>query len=587
MSGPDPAARQKGVRQSYSYPKYPFRRPAAVDSGTVEHQRVVIVGAGSVGLAAAVEFACLGIETVVLDDDDTVSAGSRAICWSKRTLEVLDRSGVAEPMVDKGVIWRQGRVYRGEREIYNFDLLPEAGHKMPAFINLQQYHTEEYLVDRAVTLGKTDLRWRNAVVDIDLDLDDGDPDDGGDLQGGGGALLTVDTPDGRYQIRADYVLAADGVRSTLRRAMGLEFQGRTFEERFLITDIRMNADFPMERRFWFEPSFHAGQSALLHRQPDNIYRIDLQLGPDADPVEESKPERVIPRVCKMVGEDLDFDLEWISVYTFTCRRMERFRHGPVFFVGDAAHVVSPFGARGGNGGIQDIDNLVWKLALVLGGEAPAALLDSYDAERLPAADENILNSARSTDFMTPKNQVSADFRRAVLSLAERAPFARTLVNSGRLSLPHVYAATALSTGDDDAFAGDGPVPGASALDAPVLLNGAQSWLLNHLGQRFVALCFVDPEALGDDWIKAWSKALASLTPSVDLVVVGRSDIASRSSIAILDDISGQAFARWAAKPGSVYLLRPDQHVAARWLEAPTVSVLAAALARAIARKEAG
>jgi 3-(3-hydroxy-phenyl)propionate hydroxylase len=581
LSGLDPAVNQKGIRQSYSYPKYPFRRPAAIDSDTVERQRVVIVGAGSVGLAAAVEFACLGIETVVLDDDDTVSAGSRAICWSKRTLEVLDRSGVAEPMVDKGVIWRQGRVYRGEREIYNFDLLPEAGHKMPAFINLQQYHTEEYLVDRAVTLGKTDLRWRNAVVDIYLDLD------GGGLQGGGGALLTVDTPDGRYQIRADHVLAADGVRSTLRRSMGLEFQGRTFEERFLITDIRMNADFPMERRFWFEPSFHAGQSALLHRQPDNIYRIDLQLGPDADPVEESKPERVIPRVGKMVGKDLDFDLEWISVYTFTCRRMERFRHGPVFFVGDAAHVVSPFGARGGNGGIQDIDNLVWKLALVLGGEAPATLLDSYDAERVPAADENILNSTRSTDFMTPKNQVSADFRHAVLSLAETAPFARTLVNSGRLSLPHVYAATALSTLDDDAFAGKGPVPGAPALDAPVLFNGVEGWLLNHLGQRFVALCFVDLEVLVDDWIEAWNKALADLTPSVDLVVVGRGDIARRPSIAILDDIAGQAFARWAGEPGSVYLLRPDQHVAARWLERPTAPALAAALARAIGRKEAG
>lgn len=558
------------IRQSYAYPKFPFRRPAALDGGVIERLPVVIVGGGVVGLSAALEFACLGIEVVVLDDDDTVSAGSRAICVSKRTLEVFDRSGVADRMVDKGVVWRTGRVYRGDREIYNFDLLPEKGHKMPAFINLQQYYAEEYLVDRIAAVGKTDIRWRNAVVDIDIDVDAGQ-----------GALLTVETPEGRYQMQADYVLAADGVRSTIRRAMGLEFTGRTFEERFLITDIRMKADFPMERRFWFEPSFHGGQSALLHRQPDNIFRIDLQLGPDADPAEEARPERVLPRIRRMVGEDLEFDLDWISVYTFTCRRIDRFRHGPVFFAGDSAHVVSPFGARGGNGGIQDVDNLVWKLAMVLNGEAPIGLLESYDTERIPAADENILNSSRSTDFMTPKNQVSADFRQAVLSLCETVPFARALVNSGRLSLPHCYAATALTTPDIDDFDGRGLSPGASALDAPVVgSDGRQGWLLNHLGRRFVILCFVRGDHASKALEDACRDAAASL-PNVDVLLVSRETVTEPEGTAVLIDREGLAFERWGAEPGTVYLTRPDQHIAARWKTTPAKDRLIQALARSI------
>ncbi len=558
------------VQQSYSYPKYPFRRPEAVDDGQVERLPLVIVGGGVVGLAAALEFAHLGIETVVLDDDDTVSRGSRSICVSKRTLEIFDRGGVADRMVDKGVVWQRGRVYRGEAEIYNFDLLPEQGHKMPAFINLQQYYAEEYLVDRIDALGVTDLRWRNAVTGIEIDEE-------------GRALLSVETPEGDYQVLADHVIAADGVRSTLRRALGLKFGGRTFEERFLITDIRMTADFPMERRFWFEPSFHAGQSALLHRQPDNIFRIDLQLGPDADPVEEAKPERVIPRIRRMVGEDLDFTLEWISVYTFTCRRIEKFRHGPVFFVGDAAHVVSPFGARGGNGGIQDIDNLAWKLALVLKGEAPEALLDSYDSERVPAADENILNSSRSTDFMTPKNQVSADFRQAVLSLSETVPFARAMVNSGRLSLPHHYVSTPLTTPDRDDFQGRGPAPGSPALDAPIRCDGRDDWLLIRFGGRFVALCFVDSaeDAAATAEI---SKAFEALKPPVDSVVVVSAEREGDSDRLV--DSDGLAFKRWGADGGTVYLIRPDQHVAARWKAIPSIEKLSKALARSIGEEEA-
>ncbi len=290
------------------------------------------------------------------------------------------------------------------------------------------------------------------------------------------------------------MIACDGARSPVRSMMGLEFGGRAFEERFLISDVEMKADFPSERWFWFEPPFHSGQSALLHKQPDDIWRIDLQLGPDADPEEEKKPENVLPRIEKMLGHR-DFELDWVSVYSFQCRRLDRFVHGRVVFAGDSAHVVSPFGARGGNGGIQDIDNLVWKLAAVIRDEADESLIETYDEERTHGADENILNSARATSFMTPKSEMERIFRDQVLDLAETHDFARRLVNSGRLSKPCSLENMSLQTPCDET---GGVAPGMVMPDAPV--RGERgAWLLNHFGDGFAVMavgCNV-PDGLPD------------------------------------------------------------------------------------------
>ena len=252
----------------------------------------------------------------------------------------------------------------------------------------------------------------------------------------------------------------------MRKLIGQESHGRIFRDRFLIADVKMKADFPAERWFWFDPPFHPNQSVLLHMQPDNVWRIDFQLGWNADPVEAVKPENVLPRIRALLGPDTQFDLEWVSVYTFACERMDAFRHGRVVFAGDSAHRVSPFGARGANSGVQDAENLAWKLKLVTDGLAPETLIDTYSAEREHAADENILNSSRATDFITPKSEISRSFRNAVLNLAKTHPFARSLVNNGRLSLPATYADSPLNTPDTAAFSGR-MRPGAVALDAPV------------------------------------------------------------------------------------------------------------------------
>jgi 3-(3-hydroxy-phenyl)propionate hydroxylase len=528
--------------KTYTNPIYPYVRSRDQDAGPARHA-VVVVGAGPIGLAAAIDLAQRGVPVVVLDEDETVSVGSRAICYAKRALEILDRLGVGQRVVDKGIGWNVGRVFFRDALAYRFDLLPETGHRRPAFVNLQQYWLEQYLVERARELPAIDLRWRNRVESV--------------ARNGDHVELIVDTPDGPYTLHCDWLIVCDGARSPVRRMLGLEAEGQVFRDRFLIADILMKSDFPTERWFWFDPPFHPNQSVLLHRQADDVWRIDFQLGWDADPEEEKKPEKILPRLRAMLGPEAQFEIEWASVYTFQCRRLPSFRHGRVIFAGDAAHVVSPFGARGANSGFQDTDNLAWKLELVLAGKAPERLLDTYDAERTFAADENIRNSTRATDFITPKSHVSRVFRDAVLELAKEHPFARRLVNSGRLSVPAILADSPLNSPDADADFAKGPgamIPGAPAADAPV--KGPDGpWLLRYLESGFTLLAFGN--AVPADAVAALARAAIPCR----VVQVGGGPV---PGVAVIDDAEGLAARRYDARHGTVYLLRPDQHVAARW-----------------------
>lgn len=470
------------------------------------------------------------IPVLVLDDHDGVGLGSRAICFAKRTLDICDRLDCGSTMLDKGVVWNLGRVFYGENEVFTFNLSPQGGQRNPAFINLQQPYFEKFLHEQIVREqenGKPiEIRGCNAVVNVQQ-YDDY-------------TELLVETPDGQYQVHADWLVACDGARSPVRTMLNLDFEGRVFEDNFLIADVRMTAPFPTERWFWFEPPFKdAGQSALLHKQPDDIWRIDFQLGWDIDREVELQPENVRTRVDAMLGDDVDYELNWTSIYTFQCRRMKRFCHGRVFFAGDSAHQVSPFGARGANSGVQDADNLAWKLALVINDQAPESLLDSYGEEREFGADENILNSTRATDFLTPKSKISKVFRNAVLALAQQYEFARPLVNSGRLSVPCVYDGLSL-TGDDHL---DGPPltrAGAACPDAP-LGNG---FLLEYLGDDFVLLAInqVAPEQLNINGVE-----LRTVTINTS------------------DDSEGLMAQRYLGNSQTaIYLIRPDQHIAARW-----------------------
>ncbi len=526
--------------------QFAYHRSADQDAREPAHHDVVIVGAGPVGLSLAIDLAQRGRKVVLLDDADRIGEGSRAICFSKRALEVWDRLGVAQRMVAKGVEWKVGKVFLGDGLVYAFDLLPEDGHKMPAFINLQQYYAEKYLVERVAQIAAIDLRWRNKVTGL--------------TRGNDHVQVTVETPDGPYQLITDYLVACDGARSNLRTMVGAEFVGETFEDQFLIADVKMQAEFPTERWFWFDPPFHTGQSALLHRQPDDVWRIDLQLGPDADPREETKPEKVRPRIERMLGHG-KFDFEWISLYRFQCRRVQHFVHGRVIFAGDSAHQVSPFGARGANSGLEDGENLAWKLDLVLAGTASQALIDSYDVERTQAADDNIGHSTRSTDFIAPHSAFERQLRNATLQLAGKAEFAKRMVNAGRLSTPTAYV-TPLSTPDTECWEGRAR-PGTAMVDVPLAdKDGATHFLteiFSALGCRFTIVGF------------GLAGRLAT-PPGVARIEIGEGGYR---------DTTGVFAARWGAEPGSAYLLRPDGYVAAR-MKAPSDARMKAALDRACA-----
>lgn len=535
--------------------QFAYRRAPDQDAAKPVRHPVVVIGAGPVGLSLAVDLAQRGIAVVVLDDSDRIGEGSRAICFAKRTLEIFDRLGVGERALDKGVQWQAGKVFHRDRLLYQFDLMPEAGHKMPAFVNLQQFYAEAYLIDRAQEMPWSqtrgiDLRWRNRLTGL--------------VQHADHVALNIATPEGPYRLLADWVIACDGARSASRDLLGLDFIGEQFEDQFLIADVKMAAAFPTERWFWFEPPFHGGQSALLHKQPDGEWRIDLQLSPDADAEYERRPEIVRPRIARMLGND-DFTFGWVSIYRFQCRRLEKLLHGRVLFAGDAAHQVSPFGARGANSGIQDADNLGWKLAAVIAGASPASLLDSYDAERTAAAIENIGYSTRATDFIAPRSNAERILRDAALSLAKDNDFAKRMVNSGRLSAATNYVSSPLSTADDVEWNG-GPGPGTAITDAPLRdHSGHQRFLSEVLPVGFVLILF-------------GAEPVSRLQDGVTLVMIG-----GAQGWQDVDDLFAR---RYMATPGCAYLVRPDGHVAARFrnLETPqAVARLADALARAQGR----
>ena len=581
--------------KTYTWPRYTSPRAPELDAPTVRQVPLVVVGAGPVGLSAAIDAAQRGLPVVLLDDDDTVSIGSRGLCYAKRTLEIFDRLGVGDAVVGKGVVWNVGRTFHRDREVFSFNLLPEAGHQRPGMVNLQQYHLEQYLVERAMALPSIELRWRHKVAHV--------------AQDDTGATLTVETAEGPYTLRCDWLIVADGARSPIRRQLGLDMEGKVFQDRFLIADVLLEGEpFPAdrtERRFWFDPPFHRAQghdeqgsprstSALMHREADQVWRFDFQLGWDADPELEKQPERVLPRIrAALDGQGfagMGFELEWASVYTFQCRRMAEFRHGRLLFVGDAAHQVSPFGARGANSGVQDTDNLLWKLQLVMAGLAPPSLLDSYGGERGFAADENLLNSTRATDFMTPKSRAAQVQRDAVLTLAAEFAMGRALVNSGRLSVPATLTSSTLNTHDSEPFDGwmcpgapldDAPVRAAdpaavpASVPASVPAPGADGWLLPHTGPGFVLMHFGAPDAAA---VAAFDSLAQAPIPLRPLFVMPAGE-ARHGTSDWVEDIVGLAARRCDARPGTVYLLRPDQHVAARWRRLDAAAVLAA-LARA-------
>jgi 3-(3-hydroxy-phenyl)propionate hydroxylase len=510
---------QPSSMPGYTLPVYEYRRPPELESGSIGSFPVVVVGAGLAGLTAALELGARGVRTVVLDDDNTVGAcglSSRGICYAKRSLEIFDRFGVAARIRAKGVTWNEGEVYRGEERMYRFNLQPEGDQKFPAFVNLQQFYVEQYLVERVQAIECVEIRWRNKVVSVRND----------EAQ----ATLGIETPDGTYSLKAQYVVAADGGHSTVRELIRAEDEERSFyEDRWCIADVRMDTREEAVRKAYLDGIPTEGGAIWYHQMADGIWRTDWQIGHLDDPDAETSPQRAAERLRKLVGPRVRFELVWVGPWRFKKRLLKRFVHRRILFAGDAAHEHSPFGARGGNSGIQDANNLAWKLALVLQGQAKADLLETYHEERHYAARDNTENATRSAIFIGPESEGQRLFRDAILDLAQRHAWARPWVNVGRLSVATVYADSSLNRSRGE-FASEFARPGAAAPDG-----------------RFGDGYFVD--RLNGEFTVAWFGAPGPTLPW-RTVYVGRSD-------------NELLFERYGVKESATYVFRPDGHILAR------------------------
>ncbi len=417
--------------KGYALPEYPFVEPPEIAAGGVGEHPIVIVGGGLAGLTLACALARYGVDAVLLDEDNTVGvkgASSRGICYTQRSLEIFERLGVYERIAAKGIQWSVGRTFAGKDEVYSFDLRQQSAYNLssqPPFINIQQFYIEGFLVERIGELGHVDIRWKNRVTAFEQDDD--------------GATLSVTTPAGDYRIRARHVIDASGSHSPFRKWVGASVTARKGDDRWCIADVRFDKRPPTERHTWIEAPFNENRAVWQHLMGDDVWRIDYQMPPDADPEHVSREEVVRERLARQFGADTPVEIVWVGPYAYKSECVDRMRHGRLFFMGDAAKVVSPFGARGGNTGIADADNLAWKLAAVVNGTASPSLLDSYHEERHEAATQNVLVTNRTGRFLRPAPGVEKTFRDAVLGLARQHPFARQLVNTGRMAIANPYS----------------------------------------------------------------------------------------------------------------------------------------------------
>lgn len=499
----------------------------------VRQTNVAIIGAGPVGLSMALSLARSGVCCEIYDKKTEPGRGSRAICFAQHTLEIFRQIGVLEPILKKGEVWQQAHTFLGDQHIHTIDYQANPNHRLAPYLNLQQSYLEEYLLEAAAKNPMINLQLGTAV----------------EVQSVQSNSVTLELNQ-QETVQADYLVAADGVHSGVRKYLNLDFSGETFRDRFLIVDVKLPQDSKCERRFWFDPKFHEDKTVLMLKQPDDVWRIDFQLGWESDPNVEVEPERVQARLEKMLGHD-NFEVEWVSIYTFKCRRMNAFSQGCVFFVGDAAHQVSPFGARGANSGIQDAHNLAWKLSAVLKDKAPETLLASYSEERVQAADDNIQQAAMSSQFISPATEHSRLLRAEVLKMSQEFDFAKALINNGRLSQPTIYPDSELSTRFDGET---GVAVNQPLVDCSLKCKDDEKWLYDELGNEFSLIVYgrTNVSAALSQWLRERNIKLMFIT--------------SELGCCALHDHFGEFAEFYKAEPNKTFLVRPDHYVSAIWDE---------------------
>ena len=521
-----PYGREQLESLYFEYPK--FRAPK-FNKNKEEAVDVTIVGAGPIGLTAALTLAKYGVSSVILEAKDTFNDGSRAICIARQSFHIFDTLGVINQFTKKALGWTKGRSFYRGKQILEFDMPDSKNQKYRPMYNLEQQYIEKFLHDEAIKQPNIDIRWQSRVENINVHKDH--------------AILEINDPSQNYKLKTKWVLAADGANSTIRNSMNLRLNGENFEGRYIIADVQMKHDYPTIRRALFDPDCRRGGTVLIHKQPDDIWRIDYQITNDEDPLEAVKESTVRERVSAVlldIGYTGKWELEWWSNYSANTLALDSYQHGPVFFIGDSAHIVPIFGVRGLNNGLADAQNISWKLAFLLKGKATKELLNSYTTERRGATLDVFSNAIKSTRFMTPPSYGWLTMRDAALSLALRYKFAGELANPRQME-PYTYVNSQITMKDDQRFK-LGPKPGAVVEN---FLTG-NNFLSDNLDTKFNVIWF--------------GKKPPKYNEELNLNI-------------IYIDPESEISKHYGAIDGSAYLIRPDMHIVGRWYQAELKSIL--------------